>query len=90
VLARARALTATVFARMQRQGVRACRTVTITVRFINFTTLTRSRTSREPLASEEALFTTALALLQPFFDHRENPKQRKIRLIGIRAENLLR
>jgi nucleotidyltransferase/DNA polymerase involved in DNA repair len=90
VVARARALTATVFTRMQRQGFRACRTVTITVRFINFTTLTRSRTSREPLTTEDALFTTALALLQPFFDHRENPKQRKIRLIGVRAEKLLR
>lgn len=87
---RARALAATVFARMGRQGVRACRTVTLTVRFTNFVTLTRSRTSREPLTTEAALSSAALQLLEPFFDHRENPKQRKIRLIGVRAEKLIR
>jgi hypothetical protein len=28
-------------------------------------------------------------LLEPFFDARENPKQKKIRLIGVRVEKLL-
>jgi hypothetical protein len=29
-------------------------------------------------------------LLEPFFDVRENPKGRKIRLVGVRVEKLLR
>jgi hypothetical protein len=29
-------------------------------------------------------------LLEPFFDARENPKGKKIRLIGVRVEKLLR
>jgi len=64
--------------------------VTITVRFANFRTLTRSHTAREPLASEETLSTGAVRMLLPFLDHRENPRQTKLRLIGIRAEKLVR
>jgi len=31
-----------------------------------------------------------LRLLLPFLDHRENPKRRLIRLIGVRVEKLVR
>jgi hypothetical protein len=88
VLQRVRALAGEVFARLQRQGFRACRTVTITVRFAHFRTLTRSRTSRDAIASEEALYAGAAQLFAPFFDARENPRGTKIRLIGVRAEKL--
>ncbi len=90
ILQRVRALAAEVFARLQRQGFRACRTVTITVRFAHFRTLTRSHTSREDVASEEALYADAARLFSPFFDARENPRGTKIRLIGVRAEKLQR
>ena len=90
MLERVLALGRRVFARLGRQGCQACRTVTITVRFANFRALTRSHTSRAPLATEAALYTGAVRLLLPFLDHRENPKQRKIRLIGVRAEKLVR
>ena len=90
ILKRVRALAAEVFVRLQRQGFRACRTVTITVRFAHFRTLTRARTSRWEVASEEALYTVATELLAPFFDARENPRGTKIRLIGVRAEKLVR
>jgi hypothetical protein len=33
---------------------------------------------------------TAQELLLPFLDERENPRHRKIRLIGVRAEKLAR
>jgi DNA polymerase-4 len=79
-----------VFERIGRQGVRGFRTVTVTVRFTNFVTLTRSHTVRDTVASEEALHGSAVELLRPFFDERENPKQRKIRLIGVRVEKLVR
>jgi DNA polymerase IV (DinB-like DNA polymerase) len=90
ILQRVRALAAEVFARLQRQGFRACRTVTITVRFAHFRTLTRSHTSRDEIASEEGLYAVAARLFAPFFDARENPRGTKIRLIGLRAEKLLR
>jgi DNA polymerase IV (archaeal DinB-like DNA polymerase) len=90
VLERARALSREVFARLGREGFAACRTVTVTVRFTNFRTLTRSHTPPARLASEEALTAGAIRLLQPFLDERENPRQRKLRLIGVRAEKLER
>jgi len=90
ILERVRALAGEVFARLQRQGFRACRTVTITVRFAHFRTLTRAHTSREDVASAGALYAGAAQLFAPFFDARENPRGTKIRLIGVRAEKLLR
>ena len=38
----------------------------------------------------EALCAAALELLRPFLDERENPRHRKLRLIGVRAEKLSR
>ncbi len=90
ILERVRALATEVFARLRRQGFRACRTVTITVRFAHFRTLTRAHTSREEIASDEALYAGAAQLFAPFFDARENPRGTKIRLIGVRAEKLQR
>jgi DNA polymerase IV (DinB-like DNA polymerase) len=90
VLARARALAAGVFERLRVDGFRGCRTVTVTVRFENFVTLNRSRTTEAPIVAPDALETLAHHLLLPFLDERENPKGRKIRLIGVRAEKLLR
>jgi DNA polymerase IV (DinB-like DNA polymerase) len=90
VLERAGTLARTVFERLGGQGFRAFRTVTVTVRFENFMTFTRSHTNREALASEEALCAEAIDLLLPFVDDRENPRRRKLRLIGVRAEKLAR
>jgi nucleotidyltransferase/DNA polymerase involved in DNA repair len=90
ILERVRALAGEVFVRLQRQGFRACRRVTITVRFAHFRTLTRSHTSREDIASSEVLCAVAVQLFSPFFDARENPRGTKIRLIGVRAEKLVR
>ena len=87
---RARALVRTVWSRLEGHGFRACKTVTVTVRFENFITFARSRTSREAWTGEEALWATALDLLLPFLDARENPRSRKLRLIGVRAEKLSR
>jgi len=85
---RVRALAAEVFARLARRGFRGCRTVTVTVRFTNFRTHNRSHTLREPLVDAEAFTAVAVGLLQPFLDERENPRGRKIRLVGVRAEKL--
>jgi len=90
ILERVRSLAGEVFARLQRQGFRAFRTVTITVRFAHFRTLTRSHTPREEIASEDALYAAAVQLMLPFFDQRENPRGTRIRLIGVRVEKLVR
>ena len=90
ILERVRALAGEVFVRLGRQGFRAFRTVTITVRFAHFRTLTRSHTSREAMASEAALYEAATRLFSPFFDQRENPRGTRIRLIGVRVEKLVR
>jgi len=90
VLSRARALAHTVWTRLEGHGFHTCRTVTVTVRFENFITFARSRTGRDACASEETLVATALDLLLPFLDERENPRHRKLRLIGVRAEKLSR
>jgi DNA polymerase IV (DinB-like DNA polymerase) len=90
VLARTRALAAGVFERLRADGFFSFRTVSITVRFVNFVTLSRSRTANVPMATQGELESLARELLLPFFDARENPRARKIRLIGVRAEKLLR
>src|SRR5258705_507965 len=85
---RVRARAGEVFARVGRQGFRAFRTVTVTVRFAHFRTVTRAHTTREAMTSEAALAAAAVELLQPFLDQRENPRGTKLRLIGVRAEKL--
>jgi DNA polymerase IV (DinB-like DNA polymerase) len=89
ILGRARELAETVFRRFVAERFEAFRTVTITVRFSGFLTVSRSRTGKAPLTSAEQLHAEVRRLLEPFFDARENPKRKKIRLIGVRVEKLL-
>jgi DNA polymerase IV (DinB-like DNA polymerase) len=90
VVGRARTLAGGVFERLQGEGFRGFRTVTVTVRFENFVTLSRSLTAERVLVTREVLEETAKTLLAPFFDERENPRGRRIRLIGVRVEKLER
>ena len=90
ILELARQLAAAVFSRLLAEGFHAFRTVTVTVRFADFVTTSRSRTSTVPRATQEALVADALRLLLPFLDSRENPKWKRIRLIGVRVEKLQR
>jgi DNA polymerase IV (DinB-like DNA polymerase) len=87
---RARALAGDVLERVRGDGFGGFRTVTVTVRFENFTTLSRSRTAEAPLSTPAELTARVLELLAPFLDERENPRRRRIRLIGVRAEKLVR
>jgi DNA polymerase IV (DinB-like DNA polymerase) len=70
------------------------RTVTLTVRFGDFQTSNRSRSVKDGIRLEHgeqalvALKQQALSLLLPFFDQRENPRHKAIRLIGLRVEKL--
>lgn len=90
ILERARVLSAEVFRRFLAEGFHTFRTVTVTVRFGDFVTTSRSHTAKSPLAREEAMRGSAIELLLPFLDARENPRGKKIRLIGVRVEKLSR
>lgn len=59
--------------------------VEITVRFYDFETKTRSRTVKDMPQTTKAVETEALRLFLPFLDHRENPRKKLIRLLGIRV-----
>jgi len=81
-------LCASVFKQFKRSEFTSFRTIAVTVRFQDFETKSRAHTFREP-AMELSMFQfEALKLLLPFFDARENPKRKAIRLIGVRIEKL--
>jgi len=79
-----------VYRRLVGDGFRAFRTVTVTVRFTGFVTVSRSYTGHDAASQLEQLQAAVRRLLEPFFDARENPTGKKIRLIGVRVEKLLR
>ena len=72
------------------------RSVGITVRFADFTTKTRIVTLKESvpagttvserLAALKTIQFQALRLFMPFLDKRENPKNKAIRLLGVKVE----
>ncbi|MGI8522890.1 MAG: DNA polymerase IV [Nocardioides sp.] len=76
-------LTAKVTGRMRVAGV-AGRTVTITVRFADFTTITRSRTLPEATDVTQEIFRAAVRLYDALALQRA-----RIRLVGVRVEGLV-
>lgn len=77
-----------VMERVRQEGLRSYRTVVLTVRFTDFETKSRSHTLAAPADDEMTLRREALKLLLPFLDRRENPKNKLIRLLGVRVEKL--
>jgi DNA polymerase IV (DinB-like DNA polymerase) len=83
-----------VVAKLRRKEFSGFRTLALTVRFSDFDTRSRSRTMKNGivLANNEDVLQLvkkqALELLLPFFDARENPRKKPIRLIGLRLEKL--
>ena len=76
-------LTATVAARLRAAGV-AGRTVTITVRFADFTTITRSRTLAEATDVTQEVYAAAVRLYDAL-----GLQRARIRLVGVRVEGLV-
>jgi DNA polymerase IV (archaeal DinB-like DNA polymerase) len=87
-------MTERVAAKLRRNQFSGFRTIALTVRFADFDTRTRSRTTKNriPVDSNgdalQLIQQQALDLLLPFFDARENPRGKAIRLIGLRLEKL--
>jgi len=77
-----------VLQRMEREGFVGFRTIAITVRFAGFETHTRAHTLSAASGSLGTLRFEALKLFMPFLDRRENPRNKKIRLVGVRIEKL--
>lgn len=90
ILERLAALSQGVFRRFRHEGFRSFRTVAVTIRFADFATTSSARTLPHPASSLEALHGQALRLILPFLDKRGNPRQKAIRLIGVRVEKLSR
>jgi DNA polymerase IV (DinB-like DNA polymerase) len=74
--------------RLKKEGFAKFKTIAIIVRFSGFETKTRAKTLDKPTNSLNILKFESLRLLAPFFDERENPKRKLIRLIGLRLEKL--
>lgn len=87
ILATFKQMAMSVARQIKREGV-FFKTIAIIVRFADFDTKTRSHTLKTSSNEAKVLETEALQLFMPFLDSRENPKRKKIRLVGVRAENL--
>ncbi|MCR1781638.1 DNA polymerase IV [Nocardioides carbamazepini] len=79
-------LTARVVARV-RGARRTGRTVTVTVRYSDFTTVQRSRTLPERTDVTQEVYAVAVALLDGLLDARR-PRPAAVRLVGVRVEGL--
>ncbi len=77
-----------VHAHFKRSGFASFRGITITVRFFDFTTKTRSMTLAAPASGADVIRFETLRLFMPFLDKRENPGRKAIRLVGVRVEKL--
>lgn len=82
------ALAAGVYRHFLKSGFSSFGSVTITVRFADFTTKTRGATLMTPAHDVTTLQFEAMRLFAPFLDKRENPAHKDIRLIGVRVEKL--
>ncbi|HSE28170.1 MAG TPA: DNA polymerase IV [Gemmatimonadales bacterium] len=80
-------LAARVTAQLREEGLEA-RTLTLKIRWDDFTTRTRSRTLGEPTALEGEVLPAARALLEPAFGEALRARH-GVRLLGIAATNLV-
>jgi len=88
IMERVDAMAQSIIASLKKEGFKTFRTVVLIARYEDFTTKTRSHTIAKPADSAKVLKTEIIKLLLPFFDKRENPKNKRFRLIGIRVEKL--
>ncbi len=71
-----------------REGFTSFKTVVLTVRFSDFTTVSRSLTLSEPRGTLRELELKAIKLILSFLESRENPRNKALRLVGLRIEKL--
>lgn len=68
------------------------KTITLTIRFADFETKTSSKSFKEGIgkSNKKKFEVEILRLTLPFLDKRSNPKQKPIRLIGVRIEKIVK
>ncbi len=76
-----------VMERMKSEGIVAFKTVTVVIRFADFTTKNRAHTLKDYSDNLAILKNESIKLILPFLDRRENPQLKKIRLIGVGVES---
>ena len=76
--------------KLRDEGFQGFRTVGLVVRFADFETKSKAFTLKNPIRSADEMFTVALRLLLPFLDRRMNPHFKKIRLLGLKMEKLVK
>lgn len=81
-------LCAGVFKSFKESEFKSFKTIAITVRFSDFETKTSAKTLKKETKDKKTLMLESLKLILPFFDRRKNPRQKMIRLIGLRIEKL--
>ena len=93
ILERLNAMAERIIAKLKTKEFTGFRTVTLTVRFGDFQTTNRSRSLKDAISIADdgsaRLKEAALMLVLPFFDARENPREKAFRLIGLRVEKLI-
>jgi len=79
-----------VFQSFLESGFDRIKTISITVRFSDFETKTYAKSPKKPIGLDDYknFELEALKLILPFLDKRKNPRLKKIRLVGVRAEKL--
>ncbi|MFA7141817.1 MAG: DNA polymerase IV [Candidatus Paceibacterota bacterium] len=82
-------LLSSVFEKFKKSNFSKFKTITITIRFSDFQTKTSSKTFEKGISNQKQFNTNSIKLLLPFLDKRKNPKQKLIRLVGVRIENLI-
>lgn len=89
---RLNAMAERIIAKLKPKEFTGFRTVTLTVRFGDFQTSNRSRSLKDAISVADdgsaRLKEAAQLLVLPFFDARENPREKAFRLIGLRVEKL--
>jgi len=75
-----------VFKRFLASGFKTFKTVGVTVRFSDFETKTTAKTLKTPTANEKEFILETMKLLLPYIDRRKNPRQKLIRLVGVKIE----
>jgi DNA polymerase IV (DinB-like DNA polymerase) len=95
VAERLNAMAERLIVKLREKAFSGFRTITLTVRFSDFQTKNRSHSVKNGILVDDSgqalqlLNRSALMLLLPFFDARENPRRKAIRLIGLRLEKLI-
>ncbi len=79
-----------VVSRMREEGFQGFRTGVLVIRFADFETRTKSYTIKNPASTAAELMIIISPLLLPFLDGRQNPNLKKIRLVGLRVEKLVK